>query len=650
MPQVADALPPAPFAKPVRIPDEVEWQVADPLVARAGEAGRWRLRFVLSEAVPREAEVGILFDGGRNVKGSFRPIQVDDPSAAGYVSVSGADNRPIEPLALSGPGTVTFRAPADGLHRSEVLKVSLGGEKGTVAPQFSLPNKMILVFLPLPPEDTTVPQSNQEPSKRIIGACLLHITGSTLHHLRVYAPSQVQVGEPFAILVRPEDKFGNVACERPGELVVRLGEEALVAECAGIDHSACARLETIVLDEPGVIRLQVEAPGEGLSARANPIRCVRDLGEPDRMHYWGMIHGHTEFSDGAGSIDHYFTYMRDACLLDFGAAGDHDHVFETSDEMWAMTQQATARYDEPDRFVTFLGYEWAKWRRNGDGDRNVYYLRDGRPMFRSDDGHSPSPPGLFRALQDETAIIIPHHSANIGNHCDWKDHDPEKERLVEIFSEWGCSERSVNEGNVYVMRPSRERPDQIDSGEVPEGFVGRALALGWRVGFTAGGDDHMAHPGDETKRGGHPPRCPGLLAVRASAKTREAIWEALYERNCYGTSGARMIIDFSLDGAPMGSELRLADHPALLDRRRLSVTVHGTAAIEKIEIVRNNADVFTYEGHSEDESFEWEDTEPFDDVALPPAPHWDTAFCFYYLRVTQSDGEMAWVSPIWVSP
>jgi len=645
-----DNVPVADFVAPVRIPDDVEYQIADPPVARAREAGRWRLRFVLSEAVPPDVPVDILFDGGRNVKGVFRPIQVDDASAPGYVSLRRAGGESIKPLSLSGPGMVSFSSPPGGLGKGAALEVDLGGEKETVAPQLSLPNKMVLASRPLPPEDTTVPQINQEPPKRIVGACLLHITGSTLDHLRAYAPSQAQVGEPFSVLVRPEDEFGNVACERPGELVVRLGAQTIAAERADCPDSACCRLEGVVLEEPGVVRLEVEAPSEGLRDRANPTRCVCNLPELGAKHYWGMIHGHTEFSDGAGSVNHYFTYMRDQCRLDFGALGDHDHVFETSDEMWAMAQEATARYNDPPAFVTFLGYEWAKWRRNGDGDRNVYYLHDHRPMYRSDDGHSPTPPDLFGALKGETAIVIPHHSANIGNHCDWKDHDPATERLVEVFSEWGCSERSVNQGNVYAMHPARDKPDQIDSGEVAEGFVQRALALGWRVGFTAGGDDHTGHPGDETRRGGNPPHCPGLLAVRASAGTREAIWEALYERNCYGTTGARIIIDFALDGAPMGSELRLADHPALVARRRLTVTVHGTAPIEKVEVVRNNGDVFTHQGTTEDESFAWEDTQPFDEIALPPAPHWDAPFCFYYLRVTQADGEIAWVSPVWISP
>ena len=184
---------------------------------------------------------------------------------------------------------------------------------------------------------------------------------------------------------------------------------------------------------------------------------------------------------------------------------------------------------------------------------------------------------------------------------------------------------------------------------MPEGFVERALALGWRVGSTAGGDDHTSHPGDLTLRGGTPPRTPGLLAVRAKEKTRQAIWQALYDRSCYGTTGARIIVDFSVNGAPMGSELWLEERPALRHARTLSIDAHGTAVIEKIEVVRNNEVLLTHEGTTCDEGISVEDADPFDEAAFEPGPHWPTPFLFYYLRITQADGEMAWVSPVWVS-
>ncbi|MBU0606687.1 MAG: DUF3604 domain-containing protein, partial [Armatimonadetes bacterium] len=564
-----------------------------------------------------------------------------------FVAIARADGTAIPPSGMPQAGLVAFTAPAGGLRRGEVLRVDLGGRAGTVPPRLDLLSKMVLLLVPVP-ADPDVPAINAEPGRRVIGAFLLHITGGPLEALRVHAPSHATPGVPFSVLVRGEDAHRNLACQRPGELTVSVNGATLEGlDRRDLEHGAGVWLSGVVFDAEGVLRLEVRDATHGLTAVSNPVRCAADEGA---KHYWGMIHGHTEQSDGAGTLDHYFTYMRDACGLDFGALGDHDHVFETTDEMWARAQTATARYHEPERFVTFLGYEWAKWRQNGDGDRNVYYREDHRPMYRSDNGHCATPPELYAALADETAIIITHHSANIGNHCDWKDYDPGKDRLVEIFSEWGSSECSLHDGNPYPIRPATARPAVPDSGEVAAGFVQRALALGWRVGFTAGGDDHQGHPGDVTLRGSNPERAPGLLAVRAPANTREALWESLYGRNCYGTTGARIILDFDLDGAPMGSELWLSERPELAERRTVRVEAHGTDAIARIEIIRNNQTIHVHEGTGLDEECVWEDDEPFADVALPPGPHWPTPFCCYYVRLTQADGEMAWASPIWVSP
>lgn len=647
-------MPIRPFTTPIRIPSAVEPQIADPRVARAGEIGRWKLTFLVAEDVPESTELSILFHGGRNVTGAWAGLQVDEPGRVGFVSVRRESGEDAGTLRMPNAGAVLFDAPPGGLKAGEQLEVALGGdESGARAPDLSLPSKMFLLILPLPAEASDVPAINLEPAKKIIGACLIHVTGAEQHHLRAYAPSQVQAGQPFSISVRPEDRFGNVANERPEALRVLVdGGEMAGWERTDGEFSACCRLEGLVLDQAGVCRLRIETAGGGLATDTNPIVCVEAGENAGPATFWGMIHGHTENSDGAGSLDHYYTYMRDDCGLDFGAAGDHDHVFETSEDMWRMTQDAAVRYNDPPSFVSFLGYEWAKWRRNGDGDRNVYYLHDHRPMYRSDNGHCATPPELFAALRDETAMVIPHHPAEIGNHCDWKAHNPEKERLVEIYSVWGNSERSVNDGNPFPVRPaSGGNTDKgRAAGEVPDGFVQRALALGWRVGFTAGGDDHTGHPGDDTRRGHSPWHySAGLLAVRAAENSREAIWDALWQRRCYGTTGARIIIDFCLNDEPMGSELRLGDFPELRSCRSLRVAVHGCATVSRIEIVRNNSTVFVHQGTGPDEDVGWDDTDAFESVALPPAEFCAVPFCFYYVRVSQSDGEMAWVSPIWVS-
>jgi hypothetical protein len=58
----------------------------------------------------------------------------------------------------------------------------------------------------------------------------------------------------------------------------------------------------------------------------------------------------------------------------------------------------------------------------------------------------------------------------------------------------------------------------------------------------------------------------GLVAVHTNARTREAIWEAMLERNVYGTSGDRILLWFDLQNGPegvrhMGSELSFSETP-----------------------------------------------------------------------------------------
>ncbi len=635
-----------PFVRPVRLPRSVAFCTAEPPLAQAGETGTWTFPMQLAEPLPGGSEVLVLFHGGRNVKGVFAPLQVTTPQAPGFVELIGPDGTPLAPQAdQSAQGVMAFGVPPEGLDAGAELRVVAHSVR---APQDSLSNKMVYLYVPAEAKALGVPSGNAEEPRRIVAACLIHVTGAETARLRLYAPGTVPAGRPFDVLVRPEDRRGNVASDRPQQLELSLDGETIRAQSEPVQDCSCVRFTGIHLPAGGVHRLAVRDTAAGLQALSNPVEILSDAA-PRLL--WGYIHGHTELSDGAGTVDSYFTYMRDTLALDFGALGDHDHLFEITPEMWRMAQEATARYHQPDRFVTLLGYEWAKWRRNGDGDRNVYYLQDHRPMYRSDEGHYPNPPALFSALAAETAIVIPHHPAEIGNHCDYKDHDPQKERLVEIYSNWGNSERSVHEGNPYPVRPSQLKPgDGPDAGEVPEGFVQRALALGWRVGFTGGGDDHSGHPGDERGKGTEPFQYgAGLLGVWADRLDREALWEALLERHCYATTGARISLRFALNTAPMGSELSLTDHPALASRRELQITVHGTAPIRRIEVVRGNRDILVYEGSEMDVELRWRDEEPFETIALPPAPYWDTPFCFYYVRVTQVDGHMAWASPVWVS-
>ena len=198
-------------------------------------------------------------------------------------------------------------------------------------------------------------------------------------------------------------------------------------------------------------------------------------------------------------------------------------------------------------------------------------------------------------------------------------------------------------GNPLIAEPDRP------NGKLYEpGFVSNALALGWRVGFTAGGDDHMGTAGTDrpVRIQDGVPIYAGSMAVQATARTREAIWDALWNRRVIATSGPRVLLHVDLDGHPIGAELKAADEPDLRKTRRIHVAFQGMEPVRRIDIIRNNKVVYT----THENDFVWIDDTPLADALLPAAKFCDHPFCFYYVRVVQIDGQAAWASPIWIDP
>lgn len=620
------------WERPIRIPERVPILHTDPEVALAGEESTWQLPFRLAEELSPDSVLKLQLFGGRNNKGVFEGAQAEHPEQDGYLTMRTADGAELPLRPDDAAGTFVVALPERGLAQGCVLTATLGAIK---APAGRMLSKFFLLYRD-DAERHHRATWGEEDQHLIVGACTMHILGGEIDHLRAYAPSHTRAGEAFDILVRPEDEFSNLSHETLNTMTVCLDDEEIEAEPARVPDSTCVRMR-VSLPREGVFRLRVRDCRTGQEVVTNPTVCGKS--PPVQDVYWGMIHGHTEMSDGTGSLEYYFRQIRNEAGLDFAAPGDHDHLHETSEAMWQTVCATVAKWHTPGEFVTFLGYEWAKWRRNGDGDRNVYFLEDERPLYRSDEGHFPSPPDLFRAIRDEKAIVIPHHPGHSGNFCDWKDHDPVHERLVEIFQVRGSYENSAEEGNPVP-----------ECGQVPpmaEGYVSRALAMGWRVGFTAGGDDHAGHAG--TDREPQPPRYnAGLMSVQASARTREAIWEALWNRRVVATTGPRVLLTYDLNGNPMGSELSVDSEPELARERRVRIAYHGTAPIARVDIIRNNQIVHSSTPGGLDCELAWDDTSPLEDASLPPAEFCSRLFCFYYVRVVQEDREVAWASPVWI--
>jgi hypothetical protein len=427
--------------------------------------------------------------------------------------------------------------------------------------------------------------------------------------LEVFAPSVVGVVSELSVLAVTKDRYHNpIKAER-------------------LPSSACRMFEA----EGGrVLRVEVRDDDAGLIGRSNPVLAAESNPAPaggESRLYWGDLHAHTSVSIssvGALNPDGALGFARDIMGLDFVAITDA--AGETSVEEWENLRELSRQYSQPGCFAAFPSFEFysaeaagRRWRRL---DRNVVF-RDPETAklprgMGSDDFEPRDSAALLRFIDPKDVLIIPHQHPG----GDWEDPNRAKMRLVEIYSHWGAYEHAG------VARPFCMGGYQRGS------LISEALAAGMRLGFVAGSDDHTGHPGNDFYNwfGDYPG---GLTAVWADALTPEAIWQALYQRRCYATTRARIYLAFSLNDAGMGAELRLPCGAS----RRLAAEVHGTAPFDEVTVVRNGEALASERPGSPDYYLALTDADPLPD----PANTW------YYLRVIQRDGEMAWSSPIWVS-
>jgi hypothetical protein len=332
--------------------------------------------------------------------------------------------------------------------------------------------------------------------------------------------------------------------------------------------------------------------------------------------YRGDLHRHTDISwDGScdSSLTDMFRYAMDAAALDFIAPTDHNQLPMGVDVEWVWwrTQKITDVFHCPPRFVALFGYE--RGLGYPFGHRNVIEAKAGFRTFpRTED---PSARGgiakddtrqLYEYVRKTGGIIIPHQ---LGMHHTWQDNDPAVEPVVEIYQ--GCRNSYEYEG--APRADSRTRPRQAYA---PEGFLWNAWKKGYRLGVIASSDHQSTHI--------------SFAGVYASEFTREGILEAIRKRHTFGSTD-NIVLEFR-SGARMAGDEFTAPSP-----EPFQITVKGSAPIAELVIVKNYRFVYVTRSQETSLSLQWRDAEPAKGENM------------YYVRAMQTDGQLAWSSPIWVA-
>lgn len=342
----------------------------------------------------------------------------------------------------------------------------------------------------------------------------------------------------------------------------------------------------------------------------------------------GEFHRHTEISPdggGDGSLLDMWRYARDAADLDWIGNGDHDNG-SGREYSWWLTQKTTTIFSDPPHFVPMFTYERSV--NYPDGHRNVVFARRGvRTLARLRNGlgqaldeqpwdaprpHSPDTQMLYRYLAQFDGVCASHTSAtDMGT--DWRDNDPVVEPVVEIYQ--GDRQNYERPG----APRSNSEGDSI-GGWRPLGFVSYALLKGYRLGFQASSDHISTHI--------------SYCNVLVSEPSRAGVLEALKQRRVYGATDNILAVSSCAAGGRqhlMGEEFA-ADGPP-----RIRIRIAGTAPVARVVVMRDNEVVYTAEPNLAAVDFEWVDNQPK-----------AGGTSYYYVRGEQADGELVWLSPLWI--
>ena len=509
----------------------------------------------------RPMETGGGFWVARHFAANYGNFQADDPGGPGYISiVSNDDDAVFEPITIlaSGPHggfrtpqpAISFRLVSGTLDRGSSVTITYGdqsaGGPGLRIPTFQSERMPFPLYIDLDGSEEWRP----------LDITPFVVVGGATNRVHGFGPSVVEPGENFEFSVRAEDQYYNRATGDIPAFEVLFNDTVVATTPAG---SEAINVVELSIEEPGVQWVSLRSLDGRIVGKANPILVEEN---PQIRIYWGDTHAHSGYSEGIGTVDQFMKYARDDARLDFVTHSEHDIWLDAGE--WELIRRATADYNEPGKFITYLGWEWTRHTRFG-GHHNVL-LREIEDQVPVSSLEYPVLSSLYAELharhEADDVVVIP-HAHNPG---DYRQSDPQLEPLVEMMSQHGNF----------------------------QWFMEQYLSHGQQVGVVAASDDHLSRPGYSPTHRDSLAQWGGLGAVMAPERSRDAIFDGMKDRHTYATTGERIIVQFDVNGAMMG------ERTAFAESREISGRVIGTEAIRSITLFKNNEPLWQQEYLIED--------------------------------------------------
>ena len=353
--------------------------------------------------------------------------------------------------------------------------------------------------------------------------------------------------------------------------------------------------------------------------------------------YFGQLHSHTgEYSDGSGTLSDALDYVKnlpESANVDFVAFTDHSNYFDASgaanpegalydmtlgtaqsQSKWSAYKNTVAQFNASQSdVVAIAGFEMT-WS-GGPGHINTFNTPGIVSRNNTTLNNKTSDAGLkaYYALlsQQEGANSLSqlnHPGSTFGTFSDFAYYDALIDSRI-FLVEVGNGEGQVGAGGYY---PSYE-------------YYTMALDKGWHVAPTNNQDNHKGKWGNAND---------ARDVVITDDFSEQGLYSAIRQMRVYATEDKNLEITYTLNDQLLGSVISKV--PEALN---IAVTVNDPDAsdsISKVEVIVNSGKTI----------YTWNDPAVLATgnltVTLNPG------YSYYYIRVTEGDGDIAVTAPVWV--
>ena len=361
------------------------------------------------------------------------------------------------------------------------------------------------------------------------------------------------------------------------------------------------------------------------------------IGTAEFQLYFGQLHSHTQYSDGSGTLNSALDYignLPENANIDFVAFTDHSNYFDSktnpndkaalydtklvkdsdANHSWATYKKTVADFNEShSNLIALAGFEMT-WS-GGPGHINTFNTPGIVSRNNTELNSKENDAGMkaYYALlsQEEGADSISqfnHPGKTFGTFKDFSYWDPvidSRMYMVEV----GNGEGQIGAGGYY---PSYSE------------YI-KALDKGWHLAPTNNQDNHKGKWGNAND---------ARDVILTDDFTEQGIYSAIRAMRVYATEDKNLEITYTVNGQQLGSII--TEKPKKLN---VSVTVYDpdkTDSIVKVELVANSGIV----AHT------WSD--PTELASGKVEAELDPKYSYYFVRVTEGDGDLAVTAPVWV--